>query len=113
MCLQLGEQELKDAVLLVFANKQDLPNALTISELTDNLGLNRLRNKEVSRLGMPLSVEKKKKRLLLAYAPVSSSRLLFAVAHSGDLRHAGQRLVRGTRLAVRGAVQIDADQPGR
>uniref|UniRef100_A0A3Q3E2D7 ARF GTPase 5 n=1 Tax=Hippocampus comes TaxID=109280 RepID=A0A3Q3E2D7_HIPCM len=43
---QLGEQELKDAVLLVFANKQDLPNALTISELTDNLGLNRMRNKE-------------------------------------------------------------------
>ncbi|XP_019712803.1 ADP-ribosylation factor 4-like [Hippocampus comes] len=42
----LGEQELKDAVLLVFANKQDLPNALTISELTDNLGLNRMRNKE-------------------------------------------------------------------
>ncbi|XP_061629056.1 ADP-ribosylation factor 4-like [Phyllopteryx taeniolatus] len=41
----LGEQELKDAVLLVFANKQDLPNALTISELTDHLGLNTLRNK--------------------------------------------------------------------
>ncbi|XP_077371891.1 ADP-ribosylation factor 5-like [Festucalex cinctus] len=42
----LGEQELKDAVLLVFANKQDLPNALTITELTEKLGLNRLRNKE-------------------------------------------------------------------
>ncbi|XP_022057981.1 ADP-ribosylation factor 4 [Acanthochromis polyacanthus] len=41
----LQEDELKDAVLLVFANKQDLPNALTVSDLTDRLGLNVLRNK--------------------------------------------------------------------
>ncbi|XP_074534182.1 ADP-ribosylation factor 4-like [Halichoeres trimaculatus] len=41
----LGEDELKDAVLLVFANKQDLPNALTINEITDKLGLSNLRNK--------------------------------------------------------------------
>uniref|UniRef100_A0A3B5BMM9 ADP-ribosylation factor 4-like n=1 Tax=Stegastes partitus TaxID=144197 RepID=A0A3B5BMM9_9TELE len=42
---QLLEDELKDAVLLVFANKQDLPNALTVSELTEKLGLQALRNK--------------------------------------------------------------------
>ncbi|XP_061578028.1 ADP-ribosylation factor 4-like [Cololabis saira] len=41
----LLEDELKDAVLLVFANKQDLPNALSVSELTDKLGLQALRNK--------------------------------------------------------------------
>ncbi|XP_028286088.1 ADP-ribosylation factor 4-like [Parambassis ranga] len=41
----LLEDELKDAVLLVFANKQDLPNALSVSELTDRLGLHALRNK--------------------------------------------------------------------
>ncbi|XP_008294715.1 ADP-ribosylation factor 4-like [Stegastes partitus] len=41
----LLEDELKDAVLLVFANKQDLPNALTVSELTEKLGLQALRNK--------------------------------------------------------------------
>ncbi|XP_061752170.1 ADP-ribosylation factor 5 [Nerophis ophidion] len=41
----LQEQELRDAVLLVFANKQDLPNALTVTELTDKLGLNSLRSK--------------------------------------------------------------------
>nr|XP_046250082.1 ADP-ribosylation factor 4-like [Scatophagus argus] len=41
----LQEDELRDAVLLVFANKQDLPNALTVSELTDKLGLHALRNK--------------------------------------------------------------------
>uniref|UniRef100_A0A3P8RYP2 ARF GTPase 5 n=1 Tax=Amphiprion percula TaxID=161767 RepID=A0A3P8RYP2_AMPPE len=42
---QLQEDDLKEAVLLVFANKQDLPNALTVSELTDRLGLHALRNK--------------------------------------------------------------------
>ncbi|XP_061825114.2 ADP-ribosylation factor 4-like isoform X2 [Nerophis lumbriciformis] len=42
---QLQEQELSDAVLLVFANKQDLPNALTVSDLSDTLGLNALRTK--------------------------------------------------------------------
>ncbi|KAK5902387.1 hypothetical protein CesoFtcFv8_007644 [Champsocephalus esox] len=41
----LTEDELKDAVLLVFANKQDLPNALPVSELTEKLGLQALRNK--------------------------------------------------------------------
>uniref|UniRef100_A0A8C5H3F4 ADP-ribosylation factor 4-like n=1 Tax=Gouania willdenowi TaxID=441366 RepID=A0A8C5H3F4_GOUWI len=42
----LLEDELKDAILLVFANKQDLPNALAVGELTDKLGLNTLRNKK-------------------------------------------------------------------
>ncbi|KAM8862072.1 ADP-ribosylation factor 5-like [Synchiropus picturatus] len=35
----LSEDELKDAVLLVFANKQDLPNAMSVSELTEKLRL--------------------------------------------------------------------------
>ncbi|CAL4150482.1 unnamed protein product, partial [Meganyctiphanes norvegica] len=42
----LQEDELRDAVLLVFANKQDLPNAMTAAELTDKLGLNQLRNRK-------------------------------------------------------------------
>ena len=41
----LQEDELRDAVLLVFANKQDLPNAMTAAELTDKLQLNELRNR--------------------------------------------------------------------
>ncbi|KAM6926580.1 ADP-ribosylation factor 4 [Lycodopsis pacificus] len=41
----LTEDELKDAIVLVFANKQDLPNALSVSELTDKLGLQTLRHK--------------------------------------------------------------------
>jgi len=35
-------------VLLLFANKQDLPNAMAISEMTDKLGLQSLRNRTVS-----------------------------------------------------------------
>lgn len=35
----LQEDELRDAVLLVFANKQDLPNAIPVADLTEKLGL--------------------------------------------------------------------------
>ena len=45
--LQLQEEELSDAYLLVFANKQDLPNALTVSELTDRLGLHNIKSRQV------------------------------------------------------------------
>lgn len=43
----LNEDELRDATLLVFANKQDLPNAMTAAELTDRLGLHNLRSRQV------------------------------------------------------------------
>ena len=42
----LAEEELRDAKLLVFANKQDLPNAMTAAELTDKLDLHALRNRD-------------------------------------------------------------------
>ncbi|KIH56893.1 ADP-ribosylation factor family protein [Ancylostoma duodenale] len=38
----LNEDERRDATLLVFANKQDLPNAMSAAELTDKLGLHNL-----------------------------------------------------------------------
>ncbi|RXH75385.1 hypothetical protein DVH24_030106 [Malus domestica] len=41
----LSEDELRDATLLVFANKQDLPNAMNVSEITDKLGLHSLRQR--------------------------------------------------------------------
>lgn len=41
----LIEEELRDAVLLVIANKQDLPNSMNAAELTDKLQLNTLRNR--------------------------------------------------------------------
>ncbi|XP_065830102.1 ADP-ribosylation factor 4-like [Oscarella lobularis] len=41
----LEEEQLRDSILLVFANKQDLPNALTPSSLTEELGLMNLKRK--------------------------------------------------------------------
>ena len=45
---QLEEDELRNAVLLVFANKQDLPNAMSVSDIQERLGLHTLRNRTVS-----------------------------------------------------------------
>ncbi|KAJ0622902.1 putative small GTPase superfamily, ARF/SAR type, P-loop containing nucleoside triphosphate hydrolase [Helianthus annuus] len=41
----LNEDELRDVVLLMFANKQDLPNAMNAAEITDKLGLHSLRQR--------------------------------------------------------------------
>merc|ERR1711970_662310 len=42
----LNEDEMADAVVLVFANKQDLPNAMPAAEITEKLGLRSLRNRQ-------------------------------------------------------------------
>merc|ERR1712194_513310 len=42
----LNEDEMRDAVVLVFANKQDLPNAMTAAEVTEKLGLSNLRHRQ-------------------------------------------------------------------
>uniref|UniRef100_A0A8C2DE19 Uncharacterized protein n=1 Tax=Cyprinus carpio TaxID=7962 RepID=A0A8C2DE19_CYPCA len=42
----LEEDEMRDAVLLVLANKQDLPKAMPVHELTDRLGLHTLRGRQ-------------------------------------------------------------------
>ncbi|KAJ2089842.1 Arf GTPase arf1 [Coemansia sp. RSA 986] len=42
----LNEDELRNAALLVFANKQDLPNALDVNNIREALGLRSLKNRE-------------------------------------------------------------------
>jgi len=42
----LNEDEMRDAVLLVYANKQDLPNAMTAAEITEKMGLQNMRNRQ-------------------------------------------------------------------
>jgi ADP-ribosylation factor protein 1 len=42
----LENDELKDALLLVFANKQDLPNAMKVQEITEKLRLNEIRDRQ-------------------------------------------------------------------
>lgn len=41
----LEEEELKGAILLVLANKQDMENALSVSEVYKELGLDALKNR--------------------------------------------------------------------
>lgn len=41
----LSEDELRDAALLVFANKQDLPNAMPPNEVANKLGLDKLNSR--------------------------------------------------------------------
>ena len=42
----LKEDELRDAVVLVYANKQDLPNAASLSEVADKLGMHTLKHRQ-------------------------------------------------------------------
>ncbi|WP_369294445.1 ADP-ribosylation factor-like protein [Klebsiella pneumoniae] len=39
------QEELRGATILVFANKQDLPNAMNVADITDKLGLRSLRQR--------------------------------------------------------------------
>lgn len=41
----INDREMRDALLLVFANKQDLPQAMSPADITDKLGLHRLRDR--------------------------------------------------------------------
>uniref|UniRef100_A0AC34Q2U1 ADP-ribosylation factor 6 n=1 Tax=Panagrolaimus sp. JU765 TaxID=591449 RepID=A0AC34Q2U1_9BILA len=41
----INDREMKEAIILVFANKQDLPDAMKPNEIQDKLGLTRLRDR--------------------------------------------------------------------
>merc|ERR1712151_1470665 len=45
LATMLNEDEMRDAVVLVFANKQDLPNSMPAAEVTGKLGLHDMRNR--------------------------------------------------------------------
>jgi hypothetical protein len=77
----LNEDELRDAVLLVFCNKQDLPNAMSAAEVTEKLGLQSLRQRNwyIQVLA----------RSLLLFAPAPAD----AALSPGHLRHVRRRLV--------------------
>jgi ADP-ribosylation factor protein 1 len=42
----LESDELKDAAVLVLANKQDMPHALAVNKITERMGLNKLRHRQ-------------------------------------------------------------------
>jgi ADP-ribosylation factor-like protein 1 len=46
----LDEEELKETVIAVFANKQDLEGALTPEEISEKLGLSKIKNRQVRKI---------------------------------------------------------------
>ena len=42
----LDEEELKDSILLVFANKQDAPGSLNAQQISDSLGLSEIKTRQ-------------------------------------------------------------------
>jgi len=48
LAAMLEEEELRDAILLVFANKQDQKGALNAQQVSDALGLSEVRNRQWS-----------------------------------------------------------------
>lgn len=74
----LNEDELRDALLLVFANKQDLPNAMNAAEITDKLGLHSLRQRQwLVTPSTYLSLQSTNAHLLSSFSKVHPSDLCY------------------------------------
>jgi len=43
----LDEEALKDAALLVMANKQDLPNAMSVAEIKEKLEIEKIKDRRI------------------------------------------------------------------
>eukprot|EP00123_Amoebidium_parasiticum_P012095 comp21112_c0_seq1/m.28527 comp21112_c0_seq1/g.28527 ORF comp21112_c0_seq1/g.28527 comp21112_c0_seq1/m.28527 type:complete len:176 (-) comp21112_c0_seq1:333-860(-) len=41
----VSDREMQEAIILIFANKQDLPNAMKPQEITEKLGMHRIRDR--------------------------------------------------------------------
>ena len=52
----LGENELNDIVILVMANKQDLPNAMSVEEVSQKLEVEKLWHKRIRKFLQDLSL---------------------------------------------------------
>lgn len=106
---QLQEDELRDAVLLVFANKQDMPNAMPVSELTDKLGLQHLRSRTVRVLPLPREPQAGAgNKGISLFFPATDLFFFYlhpTVVRPGHLCHPRHRPVRWARLAVPRAVE--------
>ena len=43
----LREDELQDAAILIMANKQDLPNAMSVAEVAEKLEVQKIQNRKI------------------------------------------------------------------
>ena len=41
----MGEEQLQDSILLIYANKQDMPEALSVQQIADTLELNQMQGR--------------------------------------------------------------------
>eukprot|EP00668_Euglena_longa_P014233 GGOE01018210.1.p1 GENE.GGOE01018210.1~~GGOE01018210.1.p1 ORF type:complete len:180 (-),score=19.31 GGOE01018210.1:455-994(-) len=48
LCAMLEEDELRDTVVMVFANKQDLDGCMSVAEVSEYLGLTNIKNRQWS-----------------------------------------------------------------
>lgn len=89
--------------MLVFANKQDLPNALSVTELTEKLGLNQLRRK------VQFS-EKNLRKYNYSFILLILNAILYfiIVVCTSSMRNSRYGSVRRTGLAEFWTVQINA-----
>ncbi len=87
-------------MVLVFANKQDLPNAMAVSELTDKLGLQSLRSRTVHTHSIDSNMDLLKHQLRSDCVLSVST-----VVRSSDLRYTRHRTLWGTGLVVKRALQ--------
>ncbi len=92
----LAEDELREAVLLIFANKQDLPNAMNAAEITDKLGLHSLRNRN-------WYIQVIRGRARINRSVSMPDRFFFPNFTSGYLCDKRRRVVRGLGLALQPA----------
>ena len=80
---QLGEDELRDAIVLIYANKQDLPNAMSVSEVQQALALQEYRGRKVHDL--------------MFFTSLLS---LLSVVYTKRMCHSGTGIARGTGLVI-------------
>ncbi|KAL3378373.1 hypothetical protein AABB24_004341 [Solanum stoloniferum] len=78
----LNEEELRGATILVFANKQDLPNAMNVADITDKLGLHSLRQRRCTFRVLVQHLDRDFMKVLIGYHIISLARHKFKAASS-------------------------------
>jgi hypothetical protein len=94
----MQEDELKDCVLLVMANKQDLPNAMTSQEITDKLQLNSITDRKWCKYSKNTALFHSEAGKWLAVLKIRCL-LIFLCRYPGYMCHLGGRSLRCSRLA--------------
>ena len=88
----LCEDELRNSILLVLANKQDLPNAMSVQEITEKLGLNSLRAREWCKFPLAYNMHSVSLSTFIPSIPDIQS----TCATSGDGLYEGLDWLKGT-----------------